>query len=74
LKFDFTDGEVPITWIGARYRHVVRDKDGNKAMVKLTTIPKGQRSQAILGHPGFHDYTIQADVMERLTAARTVPR
>jgi len=72
-KFDFTDGEVPITWVGARYRHVVRDKDGNKAMVKLTTIPKGQRSQAILGHPNFHDYTIQADVMGTLTNSETRP-
>ena len=48
-KFDFSDGEVPVTWIGARYRHVVRDVDGNKVMVKVTTIPKGPRSQAILG-------------------------
>jgi outer membrane protein assembly factor BamB len=72
-KFDFSDGEVPITWIGARYRHVIRDVDGNKQMVKLTTIPKGQRSQAILGHPGFHDYTIQADVMGTLTNSESRP-
>ena len=42
-KFDFADGQVPITWVGARYRHVIRDVEGNKVMVKLTTIPKGQR-------------------------------
>ena len=66
-KFDFADGQVPITWVGARYRHVIRDVDGNKVMVKMTTIPKGQRSQAIMGYPDLHDYTIQADLMGTLT-------
>ncbi|HTM53307.1 MAG TPA: PQQ-binding-like beta-propeller repeat protein [Pirellulales bacterium] len=61
-KFDFSEGDVPITWVGARYRHVVRDLDGDKVMVKLTTIPKGQRSQAIMGPNDLHDYTVQADV------------
>jgi outer membrane protein assembly factor BamB len=61
-KFDFSDGEVPITWVGARYRHVVRDVDGNKVMVKITTIPKGTRSQTLMGQTDYHDYTIQADV------------
>ncbi|MBA2113373.1 outer membrane protein assembly factor BamB family protein [Bremerella alba] len=56
-------GEPPITWIGARYRHVVRDVDGNKVMVKITTIPKGTRSQGWMGHSDLHDYTIEADVM-----------
>ena len=67
--FDFEDidivegkGEPPISWVGARYRHVVREKDGNKAMVKITTIPKGARSRCWMGHSDFHDYTIQADV------------
>jgi outer membrane protein assembly factor BamB len=65
-KFDFAAGEIPITWVGARYRHVLRDVDGRKVMVKLTTIPKGQRSQAIMGHDDLHDYTITADVMGQL--------
>ncbi len=26
-KFDFTDGKVPATWIGAGYRHIVIDED-----------------------------------------------
>lgn len=56
-------GEPPITWIGARYRHVVREEDGNKVMVKITTIPKGTRSQGWMGHSDLHDYTIEADVM-----------
>ncbi len=54
---------MPITWVGARYRHVIREIDGNKVMVKLTTIPKGTRSQSWMGHTALHDYTIQADVM-----------
>ncbi len=66
-KFDFADGEVPVTWIGARYRHVVRDVDGEKVMVKVTTIPKGTRSQSWMGHTDFHDYTVQADVRGALT-------
>lgn len=36
-RFDFEQielgpnraGEPPITWVGARYRHVIRDLDGN---------------------------------------------
>lgn len=57
------EGEPPITWIGVRYRHKVRDlPDGNKAMVKVTTIPKGTRSQSWMGPVDLHDYTIQADI------------
>ncbi len=62
-KFDFENGEVPVTWVGARYRNIVRDVDGNKVMVKVTTIPKGTRSQALMGHDDLHDYTVQADVL-----------
>jgi outer membrane protein assembly factor BamB len=65
-KFDFAGGEIPVTWIGARYRHVIRPVDGKPVMVKLTTIPKGQRSQAVMGHDDLHDYTIQADMMGSL--------
>ena len=61
-KFDFSDGEVPVTWVGARYRNIVREVDGNKVMVKVTTIPKGTRSQLLMGPVDLHDYTIQADV------------
>jgi len=71
-KFDFEDialnpatqlGEPPVTWVGARYRHVVRrEPDGNQTMVKITTIPKGARSRCWFGHPETSNYTIQADV------------
>ena len=63
-KFDFENGEVPITWIGARNRHITRKlDDGNTVLVKVTTIPKGTRSQSWMGLPKYHDYTVQADVM-----------
>ncbi len=66
-KFDFEDGQVPITWVGARYRHQIRDMDGNKVLVKVTTIPKGTRSQAWMGQPDLSNYTIQADVRGAIT-------
>lgn len=60
--FDFEGDAVPITWVGARYRHQLRDIDGERVMVKVSTIPKGARSRAWMGHPDMHDYTVQADV------------
>jgi outer membrane protein assembly factor BamB len=168
-KFDFSDGQVPITWVGARYRHIVMDHELNQSlteqdpragqvylyvmttfsnagrpsikfedkglqqswtgllqflglagkvrtldqakkalqpaldllakekviakatwgedqatglslalergprkvdeggvMLKITTIPKGTRSQCWFGQPDLHDYTIQADVRAAL--------
>lgn len=57
------EGEPPVTWIGARYRHKVREfEGGEKAMVKVTTIPKGTRSQSWMGPIDLHDYTVQAEV------------
>ena len=66
-KFDFEAGDVPITWVGARYRNVIREVDGDKVMVKVTTIPKGTRSQLLMGPDDHHDYTIQADVYGVIT-------
>jgi outer membrane protein assembly factor BamB len=39
-----------------------RKIDGNGVMVKLSTIPRGARSQSWFGQTDLHDYTIQADV------------
>ena len=62
-KFDFEGlKDPPATWVGARYRHVVRPGvDGSTAMVKITTIPKGTRSRLSMGQSDLHDYTIQGD-------------
>jgi outer membrane protein assembly factor BamB len=62
-KFDFADGQVPITWVSTRYRHIIREVDGNDVMVKITTIPKGTRSMGFFGQSDLKDYTIQADVL-----------
>ncbi|MBA61540.1 MAG: serine/threonine protein kinase [Planctomycetaceae bacterium] len=62
-SFNFDDLTAPpITWVGARYRHVIREVDGSNAMVKITTIPKGTRSRSWMGHSDLSNYTIQADV------------
>jgi hypothetical protein len=61
-SFDFSKGGVPVTWIGAAYRHEPRVVEGNPAIVKITTIPKGTRSQSWFGPTDLHDYTIVADL------------
>ncbi len=60
-KFDFSDEKVPPVWIGADYRHKPAPLDGEKGLVKISTIPKGTRSQAWMGWTTLHDYTVQAD-------------
>lgn len=61
--FDFSDEKVPGVWIGADYRHKPAPLDGQKGLVKVSTIPKGTRSQSWMGWTHLHDYTIQADFM-----------
>jgi outer membrane protein assembly factor BamB len=60
-SFDFSDKKVPPTWIGAAYRHQPKDLDGEPMLVKVSTIPKGTRSQSWMGWTNLHDYTVQAD-------------
>jgi len=62
-KFTF-DGlkEPPLSWVGARYRHVIRDVDGSPALTKVNTIPKGARSLAWMGPSDLANYTMTADV------------
>lgn len=60
-KFDFNDKKVPATWIGAAYRHQPKDLETDAALVKISTIPKGTRSQSWMGWTTLHDYTVQAD-------------
>ena len=56
-KWSSVDGDVGLDVVKGR-----RENEGNGVMVKITTIPKGARSQCWMGFPTFHDYTIQADV------------
>lgn len=62
-KFTF-DGltDPPLSWVGARYRHVIREIDGSPALTKITTIPKGARSRAWMGASDLAEYTISSDV------------
>jgi len=61
-KFDFADKKIPLPWNGMRYRHVIREIEGDPAMVKITTIPLGMKSQGTFGWTDLHDYTVQADM------------
>ncbi|NBX30109.1 serine/threonine protein kinase [bacterium] len=60
-KTGVVKGEPPLPWIGMRYRHAVREVDGSKCLVKVTTIPKGTRSQGWIGPITLHDYSIRAE-------------
>jgi hypothetical protein len=53
----------PLPWIGARFKFDVREKDGNKCMVKTVDNPFFQRATVFMGTPELKNYTIQADVM-----------
>ncbi len=61
LNANFNDSKVPLPWIGAAYRHKPAEFEGEKVLVKISTIPKGTRSQAWIASPDLHDYTVQAD-------------
>ncbi|TWT92402.1 outer membrane protein assembly factor BamB family protein [Stieleria varia] len=54
--------EPPVSWVGARYRHVIRPVDGSNVLTKISTIPKGARSRAWMGPSDLSEYTIAADV------------
>ncbi len=44
LEFDFNDGQIPVTWVGARYRHVTIDYD----------LLKSARKEKSAGRPAVH--------------------
>lgn len=53
----------PLPWIGARFKFDVREKDGNKCLVKTVDNPFFQRATVFMGSPELKNYTIEADVM-----------
>jgi len=53
----------PLPWIGARFKFDVREKDGNKCLVKTVDNRFFQRATVFMGDPGLKNYTIEADVM-----------
>lgn len=55
--------KIPTHWIGATNKFFVREKDGNKVLVK-TPVQRGlNRSNVYLGPPTMKDYQIQIDLM-----------
>jgi outer membrane protein assembly factor BamB len=53
----------PLPWIGARFKFDVRDKNGNKCLVKTIDNTFFQRATVFMGTPDLKNYTIEADVM-----------
>ena len=53
----------PLPWIGARFKFEVRERDGNKCLVKTIDNKFFQRATVFLGAPDAKNYTIEADVM-----------
>lgn len=60
--YDFEDKKVPLHWNGMAYRHQPAElPTGGNGLVKISTIPRGTRSQGFIGLPKMHDYTVQAE-------------
>lgn len=58
-KWDWTGkDQIPIQLV---IEKGTRKITGNGVMCKITTIPKGTKSQGWLGHPGSKNYVMQAD-------------
>ncbi|HYG74636.1 MAG TPA: PQQ-binding-like beta-propeller repeat protein [Planctomycetota bacterium] len=53
----------PLPWIGARFKWEIKEKDGNKCLVKTIDDKFFQRAITFVSHPDTSNYTIQADVM-----------
>jgi hypothetical protein len=53
----------PLPWNAARFRFEVRDKDGNKALVKTIDNKRTQRGMIFINRPDLSNYTNEADVM-----------
>ena len=53
----------PLPWNAARFRFEVREKDGNKALVKTIDNKRLQRGTVFINRPDLSNYTIEADVL-----------
>lgn len=68
---DFEDAKIgeegyafpPLSWIGARLKFDIREKDGSKVLTKTLDRVLFQRSLTFIGSPDSSGYTVQADVM-----------
>jgi outer membrane protein assembly factor BamB len=53
----------PLPWNAARFKWEVREKDGNKALVKTIDNKRLQRGTVFINRPDLSNYTVEADVM-----------
>ena len=53
----------PLPWNAARFRFEIRDKDGNKALVKTIDNKRLQRGTVFINRPDLKNYTVEADVL-----------
>ncbi len=53
----------PLPWNAARFKFEVREKDGNKALVKTIDNKRLQRGTVFFNRPDLHNYTVEADVL-----------
>ncbi len=53
----------PLPWNAARFRFEIREKDGNKALVKTIDNKRTQRGTVFINRPDLKNYTVEADVM-----------
>lgn len=53
----------PLPWNAARFRFEIREKDGNKALVKTIDNKRLQRGTVFINRPDLSNYTIEADVL-----------
>jgi len=53
----------PLSWIGARFKFEIQEKDGNKVFAKTLDRLLFQRATSFFGPPNLNSYTLEADVM-----------
>lgn len=56
-------GYPPLSWIGARFKWNVVEKDGGRVLGKTLDNILFQRSTVFFGVPSMRNYTVEADVM-----------
>jgi len=53
----------PLPWNAARFKWEIRDKDGNKALVKTIDDKRLQRGMVFINRSDLSNYTMEADVL-----------
>jgi hypothetical protein len=53
----------PLPWNAARFKFEIREKDGNKALVKTIDNKRLQRGMVFINRPDLSNYTMEADVL-----------